>query len=386
MDILVNQPLVVDQGSSAIRSGVAGGAEPSTVFPSYVGRVKHEKAMIGSLEGTKFVGAMARENRGLVSLSYPIKRGVVQNWQDVELIWQNLFDLPEQQLNSEEHPVLVTEPPINPYYNREQMAQMLFETFNVPSLYFGVPAVLSLYAAGKTTGLSLDVGDGVAQCVPVFQGFALNNAVMRSDLAGEYVTDFIQLLLRKQGINLMTSAEREIVKQIKDTYTELRPETVRNQSRLGGSDDSAGLGIDGNEEEDYTYKLPDGVKVKLGRRELRRAPELLFRPHIFGLEEKPVHQLITDAVANSDIDLRQPLYQSIVISGGATLTRGFGDRLLNELKEQAPPSTKIKIMAPGNRQNSAWIGGSILANLSTFKQMWLSAEEYEERPYKLHQL
>lgn len=368
---LHNQPLVIDAGQSCIRSGFAGESVPRMAIPAYIGRAKHERCMLNGLQGSEFVGREAEENRGLLRLEYPMQRGIVQNWTDMELLFQELYKPRPNEvkgIESGEHPVLLTEPPLNTYRNREKLAELFFETFNVPALYFAIPSVLSLYAAGKTNGLTLDVGDGVAYCVPVYKGFALSNAIMRSNIGGSDVTDFLQLLLRKISVNLMTTAEREVVKEIKNAHSflstaDLPPELTHAK----------------------TYKLPDGQKVEIGSTELSRAPELLFRPIIIGSEERGVSELVTDAIKRSDMDLRSTLYQSILLSGGATETTNFGDRLLSDLKKAAPTSTKLRIFAPPDRVNSAWIGGSFLGGLGTFKKMWISAEDWEENPNKIHQ-
>lgn len=367
---LPNQPLVVDAGASAVRAGFAGEAAPGIVFPAYTGCVKHERVMLGAPTPSEFVGAEALENRGLLRLTHPITHGVVRNWADMELLFHHMYTPRKHDvkgIESEDHPVLLTEAPLNVRKNRERMAELFFETFNVPALYFAVPAVLSLYASGKTNGLALDVGDSVAYCVPVYKGFAISNAIMRSDLGGADVTDFLQLLLRKIGVSLLTTAEREVVKEIKDAHSFL----------ASSAEPSAGASV--------SYKLPDGQKIEIGHTELARAPEILFRPLVAGSEERGVAELVSDAISRSDLDLRSTFYQSILLSGGFTETRNFGDRLLNELKASSPPATKLRIFAPPDRVNSAWTGGSFLGGLSTFKKMWVSAEDWAENPGRIHQ-
>ena len=100
-----------------------------------------------------------------------------------------------------------------------------------------------------------------------------------------------------------------------------------------------------------------------------RAPEILFDPELIGLEYPGLHQIIVDAINRTDMDLRKSLFQNIILSGGATLTKGFGDRLLHDVQKLAPKDTRIKIFAPPERKYSTWIGGSILAGLSTFRKV-----------------
>ena len=155
--------------------------------------------------------------------------------------------------------MLLTEPPLNPRSNRETAAQILFETFNVPALYTSIQAVLSLYASGRTTGIVLDAGDGVSHAVPVYSGFAIQNSVRRIDVAGRDVTEYLQTLLRKAGYVFHTSAEKEIVRQIKEKlgYIALDPGREEKEWAAGGGS------RDGDKKEaDYT--LPDGKTIKVG--------------------------------------------------------------------------------------------------------------------------
>eukprot|EP00899_Mesostigma_viride_P016670 jgi/Mesvir1/25003/Mv16959-RA.1 len=296
----------------------------------------------------------------------PAAHGIVQDWDDMERLWRYVYDN-VLQVQSEEHPVLMTEAPLNPRGHRERLAQVMFESFNVPSMFLSVQAVLALYASGRTTGLVLDVGDGTSHAVPVFEGFALPHAIGRVDVAGRDVTERLQLLLRKAGHSLTTSSEKEVVREIKEKlcYVAADPaaEEEAEASRQGGAREA--------------YELPDGNTITLGA-ERFRAPEVLFRPSLIGSECPGVHQTVMDSIALADLDLRRLLYSTIVLSGGSTMFRGFGSRLLAEAKAGAPKGLKIRIFAPPERVHSTWIGGSILSSLTTFKSMWVTAEEWEE--------
>ncbi|KAI1312613.1 Actin-2 [Mortierella claussenii] len=365
-DVLTNQPVVIDNGSGVIKAGFAGDDQPKCFFPSFVGRPKHVRIMAGAVEGDVFIGKKAQELRGLLKIKYPIEHGIVQDWDDMEKIWQYIYS-DELKTMSEEHPVLLTEAPLNPMRNREMAAQIFFETFNVPALFTSIQAVLSLYSSGRTTGVVLDSGDGVTHSVPVYEGFAIPHAIQRVDIAGRDVTEHLQLLLRKAGYHFHTTAEKEVVRIIKEKncYLPLYPAKEEKDA--------------GEKKEDFM--LPDGNTIKLGT-ERFRAPEILFNPELIGQEFPGIHQVVADSISRSDMDLRKSLYMNIVLSGGSTLCRGFGERLLQEVKKLALKDIKIKISAPPERKYSTWIGGSILASLSTFKKMWVSAEEYQEDPYR----
>ncbi|KAK2706529.1 beta-centractin-like [Artemia franciscana] len=361
-DIIINQPVVIDNGSGVLKAGFAGDQVPKCHFPNYVGRPKHVRVMAGALEGDIFVGPKAEEHRGLLSIRYPMEHGIITHWDDMEKIWQYVYSKDQLNTFSEEHPVLLTEAPLNPRQNREKAAEIFFEAFNVPAFFVSMQAVLSLYATGRTTGVVLDCGDGVTHAVPIYEGFALPHSIMRVDVAGRDVTRYLRLLLRREGVNLRTTAEFEVVRTLKERTCYLSPNPQREES------------VD---TERMNYTLPDGHILEVGAARFR-APEVLFRPDLIGDESEGIHECLVYSIQKSDMDLRKVLFQNIVLSGGSTLTKGFGDRLLSEVKRLAPKDIKIKISAPQERLYSTWIGGSILASLDTFKRMWISKREYED--------
>lgn len=365
-NVIANQPVVIDNGSGAIKAGFAGDQAPKYHFANYIGRPKHVRVMAGALEGDIFIGPKAEEHRGLLSIRYPMEHGIVKDWSDMEKIWHYIYSKDQLHTFSEEHPVLLTEAPLNPRPNREKAAEIFFETFNVPALFISMQAVLSLYATGRTTGVVLDAGDGVTHSVPIYEGFAMPHSIMRSDVAGRDVTRYLQLLLRKEGLDFHTTAEFEIVRQIKERACYLAASAVKEETA---------------EQEKAIYTLPDGSTVEIGQSRFR-APELLFRPELIGEEYSGIQDVLFSSIQTSDLDLRKTLFSNVVLSGGSTLFKGFGDRLLSEVKKLAPKDIKIRISAPQERLFSTWIGGSILASLDTFKKMWVSKKEYDDEGIK----
>jgi len=360
-----NCPVIIDTGSGVIKAGFSGDAIPTAICPSIVGRPRHRSVMVGMNTKDYFVGDQLTSMRGVLSLNYPIENGIVNNWEDMEKLWNHTFyDL--LRIAPEEHPILLTEAPLNPKKNREKIIEIMFEKFNVPSTYISIQAILALYASGRTTGLVLDSGDGVTHAVPIFEGYCIPKAIMRLDLAGRDLTNHLKDVLTERGHQFNTTAEREIVRDIKEKLCYV---SSNYDEELAKSKSNSSL--------EKTYMLPDGNTVTIND-ERFRIPEGLFNPSLIGKEVSGIQNVVYECVTKCDIDIRKPLFENVVLSGGTTMLPGIDNRLQSELTLLVPDLIKPKVSGPPERKYSVWIGGSILCSLPSFEDMWITKKEYEE--------
>ena len=361
------QSVVLDNGSGICKAGFSGDDKPKAVFPAVIGTPKNQQLIGSGGKETIFIGDEAQAKRGICTLSYPIKEGKIHNWADMKKICHVLYEN-ELYVDPKDYPALFTEAPLNPKENRNKIAQACFEDLEVPALYIAIQAVLALYATGRTTGLVLDSGDGVSHTVPIYEGYSIPQAILRLDIAGRHLTDWmVKLLNTESGHSLTTSAEREVVKDIKEkhSYAALDYEEEVKKAKTSS-------------EVQVEYQLPDGEVIKINA-ERFMCPELLFKPVLSeGLEDDGVHKMAYSSIQKSDMDLRRDLYQNVILSGGTAMINHLNERLQKEMEELAPKAAKIKIVASPERKYLVWMGGSILASLNSFVSMWVTQEEYEE--------
>jgi actin len=364
-----DEPIVVlDNGSGMVKAGFAGEDAPQCVFPAIVGRPRAGTVTIqGGGSKSEYIGDEAIKLMGVLNLNYPIAAGIVESWEDMEKVWHHAFYNELRIAPNEAKGVLLTEAPRNPRANREKMVQLMFETFEVKNIYVAIQAVMSLYSAGRTTGLVVDAGDGVSHTVPVFEGFSLPHAVEKMEIAGRVLTMYMQKLFIENGESFTSAAEIQIVRDIKEKHAFVAQNYAEEKEAALKS-----------AEHDIQYTLPDKRVLSVPATVRMGCPELLFDPTLNGLNCMSLPDLAWSSVQKADIDVRKELCKNIIMSGGSTMYEGIADRLKQELVNRAPAGAEIRIVASADRKYAVWKGGSTLASLSTFHSSWVTAEDYQE--------
>ena len=136
-------------------------------------------------------------------------------------------------------------------------------------------------------------------------------------------------ILGERGHQFTTSAEREIVRDIKEKMTYVAMDFIEEMESTQTATDL-----------EQNYELPDGQIISIGS-ERFRCPEVLFQPSIIGREQDGLHKLTFDSIMRCDVDIRKDLYNNIVLSGGSTMFQGIADRLQKEISDLAPASVKV---------------------------------------------
>jgi len=360
------QTVIIDSGSSVTKVGFAGDDAPSSVFPSIIGRPRRIiESALPQPQKDSYVGYEAESHRDVLTMYNPINKGIIINWNNAEKIWYHSF-YNVLHVAPEEHPVVLSEVPLNPKDNREKMTEIMFETFNTPAMYLAMQPLLSLYASRNPTGIVLQSGDDVTFVVPIHENHPVTDCIFRMELGGRDLTNYFAKLLGERGYSFTTHKELDIVRDMKEKLCYVADDFDDETEKAESSSEFK-----------RNYELPDGKVISICK-ERFGCPEALFQPAFLDMEESGIHEMIFNSIVKCDVHIRKGLFGNIVLAGGNTMFDGIVGRLEKEMNMLAPPTMRFKVVAPPDRKYSAWIGGSILSSLPTFPEMCISKDEYDE--------
>ncbi|KAJ7507558.1 actin-related protein Arp4p [Mycena galericulata] len=414
--------LVIDIGTSSVRAGYAGDDTPKAVIPTTYGFHRAppdpDSAMPDAAEDPMNGGApkIAKMYMGQfgpsvwregMEVANPLSEGLIHDFEPINALMRHaVADV--MRCNPSEHPILVTEPAWNTPANRERMAEIMFEDFQVPAFYIANTGVLNAFAAGKGSALVIDVGQTMASVTPIVDGFVLRKGLVYSSLPQLVHAKARHTLLAPssqrggRGIDLYP---HQLISNKLPVEPGALPRFTLREDRVNGTTDSWRNWYVGREVDEWIqsvagvleqgwndqlvatrparqYEFPTGYNAFFGQERYLVGEQFFWHsPQLLAQNPslpKTIPALITESLRACDPELRQVLVGNVVLTGGGSLFAGFGDRLSTELARSFP---HVKIHSPGNpveRRYGGWLGGSVLASLGTFHQLWISKEEWME--------
>lgn len=335
----------------------------------------------------KRLGADALSRSAVLSLSHPVQGGHIKQWEDVEDLWRFAYEQDAMHTDPSEHAVMLVDAPDTTKATRERMAQLFFDTFDVPSLHIISQPVPAIYASGRLTGLVVESGHGVSYAAAVYEGFRISTA-HAPRTCGEAVSDSLAALLASDGHISSTAGEWNALQTMKAKVCHVAFDLSGTRCSDEGTPapTTAGAGASGSDE--IKYELPDGTTLVIGD-EAWRATEVLWQSHDgtprSGGSGIGLQGAVVRAVSALDTRLAEDMYRNVVLSGGNTLFPGFEDRLKQEILRLLPASFNVNVTAQTSRAMNAWRGAAIMAEWSGMSSKWVTRYEYEEEgPRALH--
>jgi actin beta/gamma 1 len=371
--------ICIDVGSGVTKVGYAGEDTPHSTFATRVAIANNGSGLRDDSTAQYYVGNHLRSQIPDASLKgvdmvTPIVDGRIAKGKTaveeraLDKVFETAFsrELGVDDLAKAGLPVLLTDMPTSDRRTKETLTQLLFETFNAPGFHLASSAVLALIASGRTRGCVVECGADVTHVVPVVEGFALAHATRRLDVGGSDVDDHIRDALAKSGTRF-TSWQDHLVRSIKEELCCVAGDYTAEIAAAAGA-------------EPVEHELPDGQTIMISQHLRRAAPELLFaapkpkegasRPSL-GLGD-----LVANSIAICDNDIQADLFAHIVVAGGSSMLPGFAARLESDVC--AATQRAVTVEADSQRKYAAWTGGSMFASLSTFGDLHITREEYEE--------
>jgi actin-related protein len=386
--------LVFDLGTFNHRIGYSGEDSPKIAYQPVIGE-DNEKLYFNEY-GLRYINPKTKVK------TFMKQDGTIG---DFDLFEKNINYLLEDvlSLNLSEHPLLFSEPSLHNKTNRIKLTEFMFEKYKIPAIYISKSAVLSGFSCGRSTCLVFDSGHNTTYAVPVSEGYALQKCLIKSNIAGDWVTEQVEKNLEKKGININPFYKFKVKKEgdkfkpeyIKDDITFdksyetfWKKEIIRDIKETCLITNDEPLKYDAEKDEfiptsvnqELTYDLPDKKTINLSQ-DRNLIIERVFNPVKEYPEFLGYHQMVNNAISQADLEIKKELYSNIFLCGGNTLFTGFPERFQKQITNTNKQTFKIKIIThPSNteRKFSSWIGGSILSSLGTFHQLWLSLAEFEE--------
>jgi len=412
------QAVVIDNGTGFTKMGYAGNLDPDFVIPTAIAEIDKKSNLSVSIKNDEYnyyigeEGIYQAKTSKNHKLYYPMQNGIIESWDLMEKYWhQSIYNY--LKCDPQEHNFVLTEPPMNPPENRESIAEIFFETFNVPGLYIGVQAVFALLGCSKThedsgvqmdpdqkkaidtlTGVVVDSGDGVTHIVPICDGFVLGSNIKHIPIAGRKITKFMEQMIRERGEKISTEDLYFATMELKEKHGYLAKDLIEEFSKYDKKTVE-----DGKIKQSSKFKKFEGIgkismkpfSINVGY-ELFLGPESFFSPEIIDKNYRAsLDESIDLTIQQCPIDYRRRLYADVVFSGGSTSFKNLDRRLEKALqtrvderlkkytKDGKQSTIKVKVTNSMAQKHVVWLGGSSFSSGEGFKSMVHTRQEYMEK-------
>ncbi len=373
-----NRALVIDNGTFTVKAGFSGDLETFAQILSVFGIPLYRNWGLPDTESPLKiyypVGEEAlsyKDEKGYYSVREVFSYRGVDNWYGFERIYEHLFDN-VLNISPSECPMLITERLMNPSGDREKLAEVLFNKFKVPALAILHPEILALLATGRITGIVVDLGHDMSSVIPIYCGFPLSHAYNKMDIGEKDINEIFWRYFRKRGSDLFKDKNRHLNKslfeQIKREYSQASPEPLEKEFLFRSSSVQKDTVI-------------NGINVQLGD-ECHVASEIYFQPDLFGKEDYSLPQVIVNSINSCDQELREEMFNNIILCGGGSMVKDFEVRLEREVKKIISFNSTVRIIALSNRSYLGWLGGSLMVARHPENIIWLTREEIEKNGLK----
>jgi len=335
--------LVIDSGEETTKYGIAGEKQPK--FFNTVSIKTNDKYILGE---------EVKDQKG--EIINPIERGIIKNFECIEKQYNYIIE--KEKINTSETTILLPLASQTDKKTKEKLLELMFEKFGFKNFYQCPTSVLSLYSAGKISGVVVDSGYGATYLVPVDNGFEITENVVKMNYSGKDINEFLCKELFEKKIDLKNNLK--LVSEIKEKCCEVCLKDINEEIK------------------DFkTFELPDGNKISLGK-ERFNCTEVFFNPKLNNINMNGIPEIVLSIIKKSP-KIQKSLFSGIVIAGGSSLFKGFDERIEKELIKLSP-NDKPKVVINTNplRKDFSWTGGSILGSLIQFQKLVISKDEFKE--------
>lgn len=347
--------IVIDNGSYNMKAGFAGANHGANVYFRTLIHSEDDKTFIGDTVTGKLI------NQDCPKIEYPLHSdGVTINFDEMEDIYDYIFRS-QMRVDPSENAIIMTEILNNTKRNREKLTQIMFEKFNIPSFYLDNQCFFSLVHEGKSTGIAINCGYGKTRIAPFHSSCLVNDYASTLDIGGKTIDNYLTQLLSERGHRFENSFQfDENIEKIKKTECFIAEDYQRELSNFNGKE----------------YTIFNGDKILLDSIAFQSC-EVLFDPSLVN-QSKGISDVLCDTISKCDDEIKELLFQNIILSGGSSEVQGFKERLEFDIRNQVSEDTKFRIIAPHARSFLPWNGASSFGCYTRFKNLFISKEEYDE--------